>query len=307
MDGATVTKKSLSKTEMAGFHTRVLEIAAGKFERENNSPQIVMLTPEMAVQMLEHNTLNRPLSDHHVQRIARQIALDKWRFNGDTIKIADTGDVLDGQHRLWAVIESKKTVETIIVRGIAREAFATIDTLRKPRSGSDTLALSGATRYRNVTASALSWLIRWQRNILEDYRAPQNKIENSDIEEAFAAHPGIGRAVERAMALRRLANSGIMGFLYYVLTNRDPVLAIRMMNTLENPANVSINDPFFRLRAYFTADHHKSKDPLETIALAIKAANAASKGRKLEVLAWRRQGKTPEAFPTLDTATGSST
>ena len=278
MDGATVTKMSLKPIR----------------------PEIVSLTPELAVKMLEQNASNRPVSDHHVQRIARQIIAGKWRFNGDTIKIAATGDVLDGQHRLWAVIEAKKSVETIIVRGIEREAFATIDTLRKPRSGSDTLALHGATRYRNIMAGSLSWLIRWQRRTLEDYRAPQNKIENSDIEEAFAAHPGIARAVERAMVLRRLAHIGIMGFLYYIITNRDPALAERMINTLENPADVSINDPFFRLRAYFTADHHKNKDPLETIALAIKAANAASAKKRIEVLSWRKQGKRAEEFPTLE-------
>lgn len=270
-----------------------------KLPLKTNRPEVVTLTPELAVQMLEHNQANRPLSDTHVQRIARQIVTGKWQFNGDTIKIAETGDVLDGQHRLWAVIEAKKSVETIIVRGIEREAFATIDTLRKPRSGADTLALSGATRYRNIMAASLTWLLRWQKGVLEDYRAPQNKIENSDIEEAFAAHPGIARAVERSMVLRRLANIGIMGFLYYALTNRDPALAERMMNTLENPANVSINDPFFRLRAYFTADHHRIKDPLETIALAIKAANAAHAKKKIDVLSWRKQGKRAEDFPVL--------
>lgn len=272
-------------------------IAMGKAPRR---PEIINLSPEKAMELLEHNTLNRPLSDQHVQRIARQIITGKWQFNGDTIKIADTGDVLDGQHRLWAVIEAKKIVDTIIVYGVKREAFATIDTIRKVRTGGDTLALNGATRYRTIMASALTWLLRWQRDALEDYRAPQNKIENSDIEEAFIAHPGMIRAVERAMDLRRLTNASLMAFLYYTLTNRNAALAERMMNTLEDPSNVSINDPFFRLRAYFTADHHKKKDPLVTIALTIKAMNAAGKGKTITVLSWKNQGKKPEAFPKLE-------
>lgn len=258
------------------------------------------ISPELATTLLEHNRLNRPLNDQHVQRIARQIIDDKWRFNGDTIKIAEGGDVLDGQHRLWAVIEAKKPIETILVRGVAREAFATIDTLRKPRSGSDILALAGATRYRNHASSALSWLLRWQRNCLEDYKAPHNKIENSDIETAFANNPGIIRAVERAAGLRSLANPAIMGFFYYILTNRNAELAERLMVTLETPAGIGVTDPFFRLRAYFLADHNKRKEPLVTIALAIKAANAAERNVKINVLSWKNQGKNPEAFPTLD-------
>ena len=260
----------------------------------------IILTPEKAMELLEHNTLNRPLNSQHVQRLARQIDEGKWRFNGDTIKIAKTNDVLDGQHRLWAVVESKKSIETVIVHGIEREAFATIDTIRKPRSGGDTLALSGATRYRNITATALKWLLRWQRGIMEDYRAPQNRIENSDVETAYANNPQIIRAVERAAKLRGLANSPIMAFFYYVLTNRNEALAERMMATLEDPGNVGVNDPFFRLRLYFTSDHHKIKSPLVTIALAFKAANAASKNQKVQVLNWRNQGSRAEDFPKLD-------
>src|SRR5690606_5321337 len=79
------------------------------------APEKIVLTPDTAVRLLERNTLNRPLSDQHVKRIASQISAGKWRFNGDTIKLSECGDVLDGQHRLWAVIEAKKPVETLIV------------------------------------------------------------------------------------------------------------------------------------------------------------------------------------------------
>lgn len=271
-----------------------------KLPRSSSEPRRITLTPDMATQLLESNGMNRPLSDVHVQRIAGQIKTGKWRFNGDTIKVAEGGDVLDGQHRLWAVIEAKQAVDTIIIYGIAREAFATVDTLRKPRSGADVLALCGASHYRNTISMALSWLLRWQRGVLETYKAPQNRIENSDIEEAFAAHPGIVRAAERAHRIRSLANPSIMTFLYYVMVNRNAVLAERMMDTLENPAGVRVSDPFFRLRAYFTADHHRRKEPLVTIALTIKAANAAKLDKKIEVLNWKHQGERVEAFPVLD-------
>lgn len=254
----------------------------------------------MAAGLLEHNQLNRPLRDAHVQRIAAQIIAGKWKFNGDTIKVADTGDVLDGQHRLWAVIEAKKAVETIVVYGIERDAFATIDTLRAMRNGADVLALNGASRYRSIMASALTWLIRWQRGGVDKFKDPKNRVENSDIEAAFSAHPGIERAVEAAVKLRGIANPAIIAFLYYILTNRNAELADRMMETLRNPVSVPVNDPFFRLRAYFLSDHHKRKEPLMTIAVAIKAANAAHRGQKIQVLNWRSQGKNAEDFPQLD-------
>lgn len=270
-----------------------------KSPSEREAPRVAIVTPEDAMALLESNGSNRPLNDQHVKRIARQIEGGKWKFNGDTIKVSSTNDILDGQHRLWAIIEAKTAVETIIVRGIEPDAFATIDTMRKPRSGSDVLALMGATNHRSTISVALQWLTRWQRKCLENYRAPINRIENSDVEQAYRNNPGINRAAEAASRLRGLANPGLIAFFYFILTNRNPDLAERMLHTLEKPAGVDINDPFFRLRVYFTSDKAR-KEPLTTIAFMIKAANAAHEGREIKTLNWRSQGSVPEPFPTLN-------
>lgn len=263
--------------------------------------QTMVVTPEIAGSLLDHNNINRPLRQFHVSRIAAQIADGKWMFNGDTIKISDDGDVLDGQHRLWAILEAKQPVETIIVRGIQREAFSTIDAIRQARSGGDTIARMGAPRYRNNIAGALSWMLRWQRGVLETYRDPRNRIENSDIEKAFVKHPTIERAVERVMPLRGTVNVGIISFVYYVLANKNQELSERLLSTLENPVASPIDDPFYRLRAYFTADYTgKKKSPLIDIALTIKACNAAHKGLSIKGLNWRSQGDNPEKFPKFD-------
>lgn len=275
-----------------------MPVAKSKLE-PLGGPQKILLTPDLATSLLERNQLNRPLSDQHVKRLANQIKTGKWRFNGDTIKLSSTEEVLDGQHRLWAVIESKISVETIIVYGIDKDAFSTIDTLRKPRSGGDVIALAGRTSHRNTIATSLAWMMRYQRGVLAEYRAPQNKIENSDIEEAFAHHPGMGRAVERCLAIRAVVSTPVIAFAYYVITNRNPGLAERMVHTLQNPAGVGIDDPFYRLRIYLTAWSGKQKDPVMTIALIIKAANAAFKGSEIKQLSWRAQGEHPEAFPVL--------
>jgi hypothetical protein len=254
----------------------------------------------MAMEMLERNSLNRPLNDQHVKRISKQIIEGKWKFNGDTIKFSKNKEILDGQHRLWAVIEAKMPIKTAVIYGIESDAFATIDTLRKPRSGADVLALHGATRYRQYTSAALQWLLRWQRGIIETYQKPQNRIENSDIELMYQGNPGIERAIERLRNLRGVANPSLVGFFYYVVSNRSPELGERMVFTLENPAGVSIYDPFFRLRMYFTAESTHRKDPVMTIALMIKATNAAFLNQEMRNLKWQSQGVKPELFPKLE-------
>ena len=75
-------------------------------------------------------------------------------------------------------------------------------------------------------------------------------------------------------------------------------LAERMMATMENPGSVGLHDPFFRFRVY-VASPGVRRDAVMTIALAIKAANAAYEGRELKSLQWRSQGAFPEDFPKL--------
>lgn len=259
----------------------------------------VVLTPEMAMELLEHNTLNRPLTDQHVKRLAQQIIDGKWKFNGDTIKISADGQILDGQHRLWACIEAKMPIDTMIVRGVQRDAFATIDTLRKSRSAGDTVALMGVQRHRNIIGGALGWLIRWQNGILTVYKQPQNKVENSDIEASFESNRNIERAVERAMQLRRICNPSVLAFIYYAASNRNREMAEQFMEALEDPSSLAMIHPFFQFRAYLTTPTAKSRDPVQTIALAFKAMNAQAQGRPIKLLKWASQGHNAEEFPAL--------
>ena len=258
------------------------------------------ITSEMAVVMLEANKHNRPLNDQHVKRLCRQIQEGKWIVNGDAIKFADTGDVLDGQHRLWAVIYAKMPIRTLVVRGIPNKAFATIDTLRKTRSAADMLYLRGMTKYRQVAAGGLSWMIRYERGVIEEWHAPQNRIENSDIEKAFEHHSAIAHAAERASQLKYVHTPSMLCFLYYVIAQQSDAVANRMMDTLNDATSATQDDPFFLLRAYMIARQKKPKDPVMTIALAFKAANAIARRRKLQALLWRRQGAVPEPFPLLE-------
>lgn len=263
--------------------------------------ETIMLTPPMATKLLENNGLNRPLGDAHVKRIAEQITAGKWRFNGDTIKIADGGDVLDGQHRLWAVVESNTAIETIIVHGIEPDAFSTIDTIRRARSSSDVVALAGVSRNRAAVAGALTWLIRHQRNVLEQYREPENRVENADVEQALKDNPGIIRAVDAVTSVKGVANPALMGFAYYLVSNRDEELADRMVETMRNPGAIHMNDPFFKLRVFFLSDKEaaRRRDGLKTIAVMFKAINAAAKGEHIARLIWQSQGAKPEPFPKL--------
>lgn len=103
---------------------------------------IEMLTPEIASALLATNVRNRKVRPSHVAKLAREIDLDRWAFNGATIVIDTDGHLLDGQHRCMAVVEADKPVYTVFVKGVDPLAFATVDK-GCARTAGDTLRLHG--------------------------------------------------------------------------------------------------------------------------------------------------------------------
>jgi hypothetical protein len=262
--------------------------------------KVEMLGPPRAMELLQLNTLNRPLSDPHVRRIADQIKRSLWKFNGDTIKISTDGEIVDGQHRLWAIIESGVSVETVVVYDVPRDAFATVDTLRKPRNGADILALNGCIQYRKTAAAALTWLVRWQRKP-RTFTGPERRVEVAEIEAAFLAHPHIVEAAERAhKSTSGMGSGALLAFIYYIMSNRNQDIGERFMQTLEEPGGRSVNDPFFKFRQWLLANYGSHANAIVIMAMAIKAANAVAAGRKIDTLTWKHQGKKPEAFPEMN-------
>ena len=91
--------------------------------------EIETITPEIAQVWLEKNTNNRTIRQMVVDRYADEMCSGAWKLNAETIKFSRDGTLLDGQHRLWAVVESKVTIQSFVARGISADALQTIDSV----------------------------------------------------------------------------------------------------------------------------------------------------------------------------------
>jgi len=102
------------------------------------------VTPDVAIRWLENaNPNNRAVSDAHVARLARDMSEGRWILTHEGIAFDPQGRLLDGQHRLWAVIESNQPVEMHVFFNLTPEALMVINT-GKPRSLADVLRISGS-------------------------------------------------------------------------------------------------------------------------------------------------------------------
>lgn len=103
----------------------------------------MLVTPALATKWLtETQHGNRPLSNSRVQEYAGEMAKGQWRLTHQGVAFDAEGNLVDGQHRLWAVIESGCSVYMFVAFGLSKECVIEIDGGR-PRNIADRLGYCG--------------------------------------------------------------------------------------------------------------------------------------------------------------------
>ena len=86
------------------------------------------VTPQQAEAWLKGNTLNRDLRAAAVKKYARAMAAGQWELTPDGISFSPSGRILQGQHRLHAIVKSGCTVMMRVTYNVPESAYAKLDT-----------------------------------------------------------------------------------------------------------------------------------------------------------------------------------
>lgn len=82
-----------------------------------------LITPQKAVLYYKKNTDNyRPRVDKNYKHLIHDILKFHWTITGETIVIDELGILIDGQHRLEAIIKQGIALPCIVVEGVPKEA-----------------------------------------------------------------------------------------------------------------------------------------------------------------------------------------
>jgi hypothetical protein len=103
---------------------------------------VKQVSPELATRWLEGNTHNRTLKQWLVDRFVRDMQADRWQLTHQGIAFDVDEVLIDGQHRLWAVVLSGKTVPMRVFFNEPIETMMAVDT-GVSRSNFDVLHLNG--------------------------------------------------------------------------------------------------------------------------------------------------------------------
>lgn len=118
------------------------------------------ITPIMAQEMLEYNNCNRPLSRSTVAKYAGMMKQGEWYLSHQSIAFTedDQGQLVlvDGQHRLAAVIQSGEPVKFSVIYHAIQTPY--IDTVRN-RTFIDNLNIVNKTTIYTKTMMGIFNLI----------------------------------------------------------------------------------------------------------------------------------------------------
>ena len=124
---------------------------------------VVRVTPEIAERWLKNNGKNRKLSIVHAKKLAAVMAAGKWSLNGQTISFDDQGRLLDGQHRLTAVVLSGVSVDMAVATEVVDDrAFQTYDAIQLKRGASQIARMMSPIKNATKVASAARVIMAWE-------------------------------------------------------------------------------------------------------------------------------------------------
>ena len=172
----------------------------------------MIITPDLASEWLGGNVRNRPVKQPVVDAYAADMAAGRWRDNNTAIAFDRHGTLIDGQHRLWAIIESGCRIRMIVATGLAPDSIEVFAREHK-RSNADQHNIMGHPADREVNASDLTtlWAMvggmegSWHKR---DFRDEHNLLVDHGLAAQFAVDHvksstrGIGRAYVRAVIAR---------------------------------------------------------------------------------------------------------
>ena len=161
--------------------------------------QVHTITPAVAREILEtYNTQNRPLKTGKVKEFAQAMREGRWKLTSQGIAFSKSGALSNGQHRLFAVLESGCSVEMNVTINEEDEAFVVLDSEMTTRGGADTAALLG---YKNATVLAAG--CRIVAAYLRGHMSA-DRMTNAELNPFILSHP---QTIEAASVAHKVGNA----------------------------------------------------------------------------------------------------
>ncbi len=257
----------------------------------------VKITVAVAREWLEHvPSSQRVLDQSHVDKIAFAISRGEWRENGATIVFNSNGELIDGQHRLHAIVKAGRSVYSLVVNRLdcSDATFQTIDDA-KARTIGDFLKCGNRTAMAAV--ARMHWIVQNELPVISQKRPPIADAIKLILPHISTIEPRIPMIAKAGRV------TGIGTFLIFLDFHYGTFLQVssterdEFFGRLADGIDLKAGSPIAALRNRCIKLGPNEQIPrLSMMALVIKALNAFLSGETLQRLSYD-PGK--ESFPDM--------
>ena len=262
---------------------------------------IETINREIAPKMLERNTRNyRPKDLIRIGKYARDMEMNAWRFSNDAICFDCNDNLINGQHRLEAIVLSGYEGDFLIVRGMAEDADQVMD-MGKPRNIGDALRKLGFTYFDLKAAVARLYFIHknFGLNALSNPRAQGTPDEITKLAIALSEDIEHSNAATQAVQPYLVQSVAVLG--HKLFSEQNPEMADQFFLDIGTGANLPVGSPALAFRNMLIEQKGSKlkRCKRDIIALMFKAWNYYKIGKKIEYLKLNSNGAKKEKFPTI--------
>ena len=263
--------------------------------------RVQTITPERASQLLAANTTNRPVSRAVVRSFAQAMRRGEWMVTHQGIAFDTRGVLVDGQHRLAAIIEADVPVEVTVFTEVGEGTFDVLDT-GKRRSGADVLAIEGEKSSTMLAAMVRTvWLYENRPEL--NWSGGAAAVSNHQIVHTLQRHPklreyvGVGEQLAGATGMIKSA-AGASSYLVAQANRRADLTP--WFEGVNDGAGLVKSDPrlLFRRVMFNMARRHagqalRRRDTREHVGLYLTAFNAWATGTPITQLRFTPRDTVP--------------
>lgn len=265
--------------------------------------KVQLISPKRASELLDANTANRPLSRSTVRSFAAAMRRGDWLVTHQGIAFDRNGVLVDGQHRLAAIIEADQPVELTVFTDVDPDSFDVLDTGKK-RNAADVLAIEGEKSTTLLAAMVRTvWL--YENRPETSWSGGAAAVTNHQIVQALAAHPALRDYVP--VAERIATETGMIksaaGTTAYLVDQYNTRKRTRLADWHEgiiDVAGLAKTDPRLVFRKTMFAMARKQagivqrrRDTREHVVLYLKAFNAWAASESLTQLRYTPREPAP--------------
>lgn len=290
IDELEVSEKKFKTEELLNVEDIFSEPLSNKIGERKIRSGLVKLTPEMAQKLLTKNPNNRQVKIANVAFLIKEINEGRWTLNGEPIIIDSNGDIVDGQHRLWACYESKTPITTLIVYGVSPDVINTIDTGTK-RISKDCLDMHNIVN-STLTASTIKLIHQFERGSYSDLGSTSRVLSNQQVIEYYYGNQNkleasINLGINLYKKCNKIISSSLISGLHFLFDKKSKTQAEEFFNKLCTGIGLEAGSPITALRNKLTkeaVDGNKNMSQKDKVQIIIFAWNKYRGGEKCKLI-----------------------